>query len=225
MRKQLVLVALWMVAGCARQLDCDAAIDQGIQRLTAGYRAYAPDPQTLETGTRTFARFQDTLVRRCKVDRWPQEITQCFATVDSRTDLQACQSRLSPERSSQLTAELARATSGREDRVAECAPPAPRGRLVRSHGGKGEAMKMMIAYKDALCSCNDHDLNCGKAATDAYQRAMADWAATWAGEPVELTARPDPELEQLTIEVADCSRRVFTPPRSSPGGATPPSPP
>lgn len=225
MMKQLVLVAFWMAAGCARQLDCDAAIDQGIKRLTTGYRAYAPDPQMLERGTLTFARFQDTLVRRCKVDRWPQEITQCFATVDSRTDLQACQSRLSPERSSQLTAELAQATSGMEDRVAECKPPAPRGRAARSHDGKRDAMDMMIAYKNALCSCNDHDLNCGKAATDAYQRAMTDWAATWAGESVDFNAKPDPDLEQLTLEVADCSRRVFTPARSSPGGATPPPPP
>lgn len=79
---------------------------------------------------------------------------------------------------------------------------------------------MMIAYKVALCACNDHDLNCGKVATDDYQRAMADWAATRAGDRIESSAKPDPELEKLVNEVADCSRRVFTPP-PGPAGSTP----
>lgn len=83
---------------------------------------------------------------------------------------------------------------------------------------------MMKAYKVALCDCNDHDMNCGKLATDDYQRAMADWAATGAGTRVDFSAKPDPELEALTTEVADCSKRVFTPAPAA-GSAPRPSPP
>lgn len=54
-----------------------------------------------------------------------------------------------------------------------------------------------------------------------YQQAMADWAATWAGDRVEFSAKPDPELVKITTEVADCSRRVFTP-APGPAGGTPP---
>ena len=217
--RQIVLVAFVITAGCARQLDCDAAIDQGIRRLTAGFRAYAPDPQTLEDGTHNLEQIQGTLARRCTVDRWPSEVTQCFATMGSRTDLQACQTRLSSDSASRLTAEIAEATKRKDAPVAECKPPAAGGRSTRSHEGKREAIKMLIAYRVELCQCNDHDVNCGKMATDTYQRAMMDWAATWAREPVEISAKPDPELEKLTIEIADCAKRVFTP-APGPAGST-----
>jgi hypothetical protein len=81
-------------------------------------------------------------------------------------------------------------------------------------------MDMMVAYKVALCACNDHDLNCGKAATDVYQQAMADWVATKAVERVDFSMKPDPELEKLTTEVADCAVRVMTP-APHPAGRTP----
>ena len=45
--KQIMLLAFLIAAGCTRPLDCDAAVDQGIKRLTAGFRVHAPDPQTL----------------------------------------------------------------------------------------------------------------------------------------------------------------------------------
>lgn len=208
--RQIVLVALLMVAGCTRQLDCDAAVDQGIKRLTAGFRAYAPDPQTLETGSHNFEQIQGTLVRRCTVDRWPSEVTQCFATMESRTELQACQSRLSSDSASRLTAEIAEATKRREAPVAECKPPAAGGGMAKARDSRREAIDMLIAYRVALCACQDYDVSCGKMATDDYQRAMTDWAATSGRDSVVFSAKPDPELQKLTIEIADCSVRVMT---------------
>lgn len=240
MRKQLVLVASLIAAGCAEtpgrgtasgqrtgepavSSDCDAAIARGIQRLTAGLREYAPDPHTLENGIRSFDQIQGALVRRCIVDSWAPEVTQCFATMEHRTDLQTCQSKLSAESSSRLAKELAELTSSKQDRCTASMPPARSRRSAKSDGAR-EAMDMMKAYKVALCDCNDHDTNCGKLATDDYQRAMADWAATHAPVGADLTARPDPEIEQLITEVADCSKRVFTPAPAA-GSATRPSPP
>jgi hypothetical protein len=219
--KQIVLVALLIAAGCTRQLDCDVAVDQGLKRLTAGFRAYAPDPQTVESGTRTLEQIQGTLVRRCTIDRWPSEVMQCFATMNSGTDLQACQSRLSPEHASRLSTEIAEATKRREDPVAECKPPVPVGRAARARNAQREAMAMTVAYKVALCRCNDHDLSCGKVATDEYQRAMADWAATSAGEEIDMSAKPDPEMQKLMVEIADCSVRVATPAPGPAGSSSP----
>jgi hypothetical protein len=219
--KQIVLVAFLIAAGCTRQLDCDAAVDQGIKRLTAGFRAYAPDPQTVESGTRTLEQIQGTLVRRCTIDRWPAEVTQCFATMDSGTDLQACQSRLSPDHASRLSTEIAEATRRREAPVAECKPPVPAGRVARVRDARRAAFEMMNTYKIDLCQCNDHDLNCGKVATDAFQRAITDWVAHNDVPPADLSEKPDPEMEKLTQEVADCSRRVMTPAPGLPGGGPP----
>lgn len=226
--KQLVLVAFLITGGCAEtpvrsaasgqpsgepggSFDCDAAIGKGIKRLTAKLREYAPDPQTLETGISSFDKIRGALVRRCIVDSWPPEVTQCFATLERRTDLQVCQSRLSAEPSSRLARELAELTSSKQDLCTESMPRARGSQRVTSHDNYREAFEMMKAYKVALCNCNDHDLNCGKLATDDYQRAMADWAATRASTRVDFSAKPDPELERLTFEVADCARRVMTP--------------
>ena len=218
--KQIVLVAFLITAGCTRQLDCDAAVGQGVKRLTTGFQAYAPDPQTLESGARTLAQVQGALVRRCTVDRWPSEVTQCFATMTSGTDLQACQSRLGPDHASRLSTEIAEATRRRQDPVAECKPPVPVGRESRSRQAEREAMDMMIAYKDALCACNDHDMNCGKAATDDYAQSVTAWATTHARE-IRASAKPDPEMEQIIVEVAECSKRVMTPAPAPAGSSSP----
>ena len=89
----------------------------------------------------------------------------------------------------------------------------------KKKGGAGEAMEMMKKYKADLCACKDHDLDCGKKATDAYQKAMADWAAKNAGDKGDTSVKPDPEMEKLTTEVADCSKRVMTPDMGAAGGA------
>ncbi len=78
---------------------------------------------------------------------------------------------------------------------------------------------MLKAYKVDLCNCNDHDLNCGKVATDAYQQVVMDWAATRAGTRIDFGTKPDPELEKLTTEIADCARRVMTPAPGPAGSA------
>ena len=209
--RQIALVALLIAAGCTRQLDCDAAVDQGIKRLTAGFRAYALDPQTLESGTRGFEQIQGALVRRCTVDRWPAEVTQCVATMGSGTDLQACQSRLSPDHASRLSTEIAEATRRREAPVAECNPSVAVVRPAKSHDSNREMFELMNTYKIDLCHCNAHDLNCGKLATDIFQKAVADWVSNREGPPPDLNAKPDPEMEKLTEKIADCARRVMTP--------------
>jgi len=79
---------------------------------------------------------------------------------------------------------------------------------------------MLIAYKDALCACNDHDMNCGREATDDYQRAAAAWAASQSRD-IDFNAKPDAELAEIAAEVAECSKRVFTP-APAPAGSTPP---
>ena len=90
----------------------------------------------------------------------------------------------------------------------------------KKKGGAGEAMEMMKKYKTDLCACKDHDMDCGKKATDAYQKAMADWAAKNTGDKTaDTSAKPDPEMEKLTTEVADCSKRVMTPDTAAAGGA------
>jgi hypothetical protein len=218
--RQIALVAFLIAAGCTRQLDCDVAVDQGIKRLTTGFRAYAPDRQTVESGTRTLEQIQGTLVRRCTVDRWPPEVTQCFATMNSGTDLQACQSRLGPEHASRLSTEIAEATRRRTDPVAECKPPVPVGRAARSRDAMREAKDMLIAYRAALCACNDHDQNCGRVATEDYQRTTAAWAANHARK-TDFSAKPDRELYQITTEIADCSVRVMTPAPGPAGSSSP----
>jgi hypothetical protein len=89
----------------------------------------------------------------------------------------------------------------------------------KKKGGAGEAMEMMKSYKTALCACKDHDTDCGKKATDAYQKSMADWAAKNAGDKADTSAKPDPDMEKVTTEVADCSKRVMTPDMGAAGGA------
>jgi hypothetical protein len=82
----------------------------------------------------------------------------------------------------------------------------------KKKGGSGEALEQMKKYKTDLCACKDHDMDCGKKATDAYQKAMADWAAkNTSDKAADTSTKPDPELEKLTNEVADCSKRVMTP--------------
>jgi len=90
----------------------------------------------------------------------------------------------------------------------------------KKKGGAGEAMEMMKGYKTALCACKDHDTECGKKATDAYQKSMADWAAKNAGDKgADTSMKPDPDMEKLTTEVADCSKRVMMPDMGAAGGA------
>lgn len=86
--------------------------------------------------------------------------------------------------------------------------------------GGAEAMEMMKTYKTAICACKDHDTACGTKATDAYQKAQADWVAKNPGDKAaDTSGKPDPEQEKLTAELAECSKRVMTPEAAAAGGA------
>jgi hypothetical protein len=51
-------------------------------------------------------KLKGVLIERCKADNWPPEVVSCFTTVNNRKDMQACQSKLSPEQASKLTGEI-----------------------------------------------------------------------------------------------------------------------
>src|ERR1043165_160496 len=58
----------------------------------------------------------------------------------------------------------------------------------KKKGGAGEAVEMMKKYKADLCACKDHDTACGTKATEALQKAQADWATKNPGEKPADTA-------------------------------------
>jgi hypothetical protein len=90
----------------------------------------------------------------------------------------------------------------------------------KKKGGAGEAVEMMKKYKADLCACKDHDTACGTKATEALQKAQADWATKNPGEkPADTAGKPDPDQEKLTAEIAECSKRVMTPEMGAAGGA------
>ena len=80
----------------------------------------------------------------------------------------------------------------------------------KKKGGSGEATAAMTKYKTELCACKDHDTECGKKATDAYQKAQADLNAK-STEKADTSAKPDPEVEKLTNDISECSKRVMMP--------------
>jgi hypothetical protein len=87
--------------------------------------------------------------------------------------------------------------------------------------GGGEAMDAMKKYKTDLCACKDHDIECGKKASDAYMKSQSENA----GKAADMSAKPDPDMEKLQTEIADCTKRVMTPDTGAAGGAagTPPA--
>ena len=87
--------------------------------------------------------------------------------------------------------------------------------------GGGEAMEAMKKYKTDLCACKDHDIECGKKASDAYMKSQSENA----GKAADMSAKPDPDMEKLQTEIADCTKRVMTPDTGAAGGAagTPPA--
>ncbi len=114
--KKIVLVALLAVAaGCGSKKsgsDCDAAIAKGIENFSKGIKERAPNPQIVERMMGMMDKLKGVLTERCKADNWPPEVVSCFTTVNNRKDMQACQSKLSPEQGSKLTAEIAQVMMG-----------------------------------------------------------------------------------------------------------------
>lgn len=87
--------------------------------------------------------------------------------------------------------------------------------------GGGEAMEAMKKYKTDLCACKDHDVECGKKASDSYMKSQSEAA----GKAADMSAKPDPDMEKIQTEIADCTKRVMTPDVGAAGGAagTPPA--
>jgi DNA polymerase/3'-5' exonuclease PolX len=108
--KKIVLVALLAVAaGCGSKktgADCDAAIAKGIENFSKNVKEHAPNPQIVERMMGMMDKLKGVLAERCKADSWPPEVVSCFTTVNNRKDMQACQSKLSPEQASKLTTEI-----------------------------------------------------------------------------------------------------------------------
>ena len=86
--------------------------------------------------------------------------------------------------------------------------------------GDAGAMDAMKKYKTDLCACKDHDIECGKKASDAYMKSQSENA----GKAADMSAKPDPDMEKLQTEIADCTKRVMTPDTGAAGAAgTPPA--
>jgi hypothetical protein len=89
--------------------------------------------------------------------------------------------------------------------------------------GGGEAMEAMKKYKTDLCTCKDHDVECGKKASDAYMKSQSEAA----GKAADMSAKPDPDMEKVQTEIADCTKRVMTPDVGAagtpPAGGAPPA--
>jgi len=85
--------------------------------------------------------------------------------------------------------------------------------------GGGEAMEAMKKYKTDLCVCKDHDIECGKKASDAYMKSQSENA----GKAADMSAKPDPDMEKLQTEIADCTKRVMTPDTGAAAGGAPPA--
>jgi hypothetical protein len=108
--KKIILVALVAAAaGCGSKKagsDCDAAIAKGVENFTKNIKEHTPNPQITERMIGMMDTLKGVLIERCKADGWAPEVVSCFTTVSNRRDMQACQSKLGPEQSSKLTAEI-----------------------------------------------------------------------------------------------------------------------
>jgi hypothetical protein len=107
--KTIVLVALLTAAGCSKKgSDCDSAIGKGMDNFSATLKANSGKssmitPQIMEEMQKRLGTLRTTLIQRCTEDKWPAEVTTCFATVSKRDEMQACQSKLSPEQQQKVT--------------------------------------------------------------------------------------------------------------------------
>ena len=109
MKKIVIVALLAAAAGCGSKKsgpDCDAAIAKAIENFSKNVKEHAPNPQIVERMMGMMDKLKGVLTERCKADNWPPEVVTCFTTVNNRKDMQACQSKLSPEQASKLTTEI-----------------------------------------------------------------------------------------------------------------------
>jgi hypothetical protein len=109
--KTIVFMTLLAAAGCSKKTaDCDASIGQGMDRFAAS--AKATDPAMHEARLNVISKLRGTLTQRCNEDKWPAEVTTCFATVSTMKEMQACQTKLSDEQRAKLMTEVRQAMMG-----------------------------------------------------------------------------------------------------------------
>lgn len=109
MKKIVIVALLAAAAGCGGKksgADCEAAIGKGIENFTRNIKERTPNPQITERMIGVMDKLKGVLIERCKADNWPPEVVSCFTTVNNRKDMQACQSKLSPEQASKLTGDI-----------------------------------------------------------------------------------------------------------------------
>ena len=109
--KKIVFVALLAAAGCGSKKggsDCDAAIAKAIENFSKSIKEHAPNPQIVDRMMSMMDKLKGVLTERCKADNWPPEVVSCFPTASNPRDMQACQSKLNPEQTSKLRADLAK---------------------------------------------------------------------------------------------------------------------
>jgi hypothetical protein len=112
--KKIVLVALLAAAGCNKKsgADCDGAIAKGMDNFKANIKEHAANPQITERMMGVVDKLRGTLVERCKEDKWADEVVTCYTTVHDRKDMQGCQTKLTPDQQSKLTAEITKVMMG-----------------------------------------------------------------------------------------------------------------
>src|SRR5262249_3721058 len=79
---------------------------KGMDNFTANMKEHAPNPKILEKMMGMVDKLKSTLTERCKADAWSAEVVSCFTTVANRKDMQACQSKLTPEQQGKLSSDL-----------------------------------------------------------------------------------------------------------------------
>lgn len=115
MKKIMLVALLAAAAACGSKKsgsDCDAAIAKGIENFSKNVKEHAPNPQIVERMMGMVDKLKGVLTERCKADNWPPEVVSCFTTVNNRKDMQACQSKLTPEQASKLTAGITQVMMG-----------------------------------------------------------------------------------------------------------------
>jgi hypothetical protein len=71
----------------------------------------------------------------------------------------------------------------------------------------GAAVEAMKQYQSDLCACKDHDMECGKTASDVYMKMQSKII----DKGGDISPKSEPDVEKLQAEIADCNKRVMAP--------------
>jgi hypothetical protein len=107
MKTMWILALALAVASCSKKggdACTDAvnkAVDQMMSRMSG---ANVPDEMKAAMKERGDA-LKKVIITRCTEDKWPAEVTDCYAKAASREDIKACRAKLPADQSSKLQAE------------------------------------------------------------------------------------------------------------------------